>query len=188
MAGYRIESVLGRGGMGVVYEATQLSLNRTVALKVLYPHLSQDPVFRARFRREGELQAAIDHPHIVTVYEAGEAEEGLFLAMRLIRGSTLKDIIAEEDFGGEDAVRLLKPIAEALDTAHAAGMTHRDIKPQNILVGAARPRLPRGLRPDAQRGGPFAHEDRPVRRHDRLRLARADPRRARRHRRATSTR
>ena len=136
VAGYRIESVLGRGGMGIVYEATQLSLNRTVALKVLYPHLSQDPVFRARFRREGELQAAVDHPHIVTVYEAGEAEEGLFLAMRLVRGSTLKDLIVEEDLGGEDAVRLLKPIADALDTAHAAGMTHRDIKPQNILVGA----------------------------------------------------
>jgi hypothetical protein len=136
VAGYRIESVLGRGGMGVVYEATQLSLNRTVALKVMYPHLSQDPVFRARFRREGELQASIDHPNIVTVYEAGEAEEGLFLAMRLVRGSTLKDLIVEEDLGGEDAVRLLKPIAEALDTAHAAGMTHRDIKPQNILVDA----------------------------------------------------
>ena len=136
MAGYRIESVLGRGGMGVVYEATQLSLNRTVALKVMYPHLSQDPVFRARFRREGELQASIEHPSIVTVYEAGEAEEGLFLAMRLVRGNTLKDLIVEEDLDGEDAVRLLKPIADALDTAHAAGMTHRDIKPQNILVGA----------------------------------------------------
>ena len=135
VAGYRIESVLGRGGMGVVYEATQLSLNRTVALKVLYPHLSQDPVFRARFRREGELQASIDHPNIVTVYEAGEADEGLFIAMRLVRGSTLKDLIVEEDLRGEDAVRLLKPIADALDTAHAAGMTHRDIKPQNILVG-----------------------------------------------------
>jgi serine/threonine protein kinase len=135
VAGYRIESVLGRGGMGVVYEAMQLSLNRTVALKVLYPHLSQDPVFRARFRREGELQASIDHPHIVTVYEAGEAEEGLFLAMRLVRGSTLKDLIVDEELGGEDAVRLLKPIADALDTAHAAGLTHRDIKPQNILVG-----------------------------------------------------
>lgn len=138
VAGYRIESVLGRGGMGVVYEATQLSLNRAVALKVLYPHLSQDPVFRARFRREGELQASIDHPHIVTVYEAGEADEGLFLAMRLVRGSTLKDLIVGGELGGEDAVRLLKPIAEALDTAHAAGMTHRDIKPQNILVGPRR--------------------------------------------------
>ena len=135
MAGYRIESMLGRGGMGVVYEATQLSLKRPIALKILYPHLSQDPVFRARFRREGELQAAIDHPHIVTVYEAGEADEGLFLAMRLIRGSTLKDLIVAGELNGEDAVRLLMPIAEALDSAHAAGLTHRDIKPQNILVG-----------------------------------------------------
>ncbi len=135
VAGYRIESMLGRGGMGVVYEATQLSLKRPIALKILYPHLSQDPVFRARFRREGELQAAIDHPHIVTVYEAGEADEGLFLAMRLIRGSTLKDLIVAGELGGEDAVRLLMPIAEALDSAHAAGLTHRDIKPQNILVG-----------------------------------------------------
>ena len=135
VAGYRIESMLGRGGMGVVYEATQLSLKRPIALKILYPHLSQDPVFRARFRREGELQAAIDHPHIVTVYEAGEADEGLFLAMRLIRGSTLKDLIVAGELGGEDAVRLLLPIAEALDSAHAAGLTHRDIKPQNILVG-----------------------------------------------------
>ena len=135
MAGYRIESMLGRGGMGIVYEATQLSLKRPIALKILYPHLSQDPVFRARFRREGELQAAIDHPHIVTVYEAGEADEGLFLAMRLIRGSTLKDLIVAGELDGEDAVRLLLPIAEALDSAHAAGLTHRDIKPQNILVG-----------------------------------------------------
>ena len=138
VAGYRIESVLGRGGMGVVYEATQLSLNRTVALKVMYPHLSQDPVFRTRFRREGELQASIDHPNIVTVYEAGEADEGLFIAMRLVRGSTLKELIVNGELGGEDAVRLLKPIADALDTAHAAGMTHRDIKPQNILVGPRR--------------------------------------------------
>ena len=79
--------------MGVVYQATQLSLNRTVALKVLAPDLSEDAAFRERFRREGQLQAAIDHPHIVTVYEAGETEHGLFLAMRLIRGPTLKDMI-----------------------------------------------------------------------------------------------
>ena len=86
IAGYRIEGVLGTGGMGVVYRATQLSLNRTVALKVLTSELSDDPSFRERFRREGQLQAAIDHPHIVTVYEAGESEHGLFLAMRVVRG------------------------------------------------------------------------------------------------------
>ena len=134
VGGYRIESVLGRGGMGVVYEATQLSLNRTVALKILSPQFRDDAGFRERFRREGQIQAAIDHPHIVTVHEAGEFDEGLFIAMRLIRGSTLKDLIVAGDLDGEEAVRLLKPVADALDTAHAAGLTHRDIKPQNILV------------------------------------------------------
>ena len=135
VAGYRIESVLGRGGMGVVYAATQLSLNRMVALKVLPVDLRDDPVFRARFRREGEIQASIDHPNIVTVYEAGEADEGLFIAMRLVRGSTLKQLIAAGEVDGERALRLLGPIADALDHAHAAGLTHRDVKPQNILVG-----------------------------------------------------
>ena len=84
IAGYRVEDVLGGGGMGIVYRATQLSLGRTVALKVLAPHLSADPGFRARFRREAALQARLEHPHIVTVYEAGESDEGLFLALRLV--------------------------------------------------------------------------------------------------------
>ena len=135
MAGYRIESILGQGGMGTVYEATQLSLNRIVALKILSPQLGSDLVFRERFRREGHIQAAIDHPHIVTVYEAGEIDDVLFLAMRLVRGSTLKDMIVGRDLEGARTLRLLKPIADALDTAHEAGLTHRDIKPQNILVG-----------------------------------------------------
>ena len=86
VAGYRIDGVLGVGGMGVVYRATQLSLNRVAALKVLAAEFSEDPAFRERFRREGQLQAAIDHPHIVTVYEAGETEHGLFLAMRVVAG------------------------------------------------------------------------------------------------------
>ena len=79
--------------MGVVYRATQLSLNRSVALKILAAELGDDPAFRERFRREGLLQAAIDHPHIVTVYETGETEHGLFLAMSMVRGPTLKDMI-----------------------------------------------------------------------------------------------
>jgi len=136
VAGYRIESVLGYGGMGIVYEATQLSLQRTVALKILSPHFGNDPQFRERFRREGQLQAGIDHPHIVTVFEAGELNEGLFLAMRLVRGGTLKDMIVARELEGARTLRLLKPIADALDTAHEADLIHRDIKPQNILVGA----------------------------------------------------
>ena len=134
LAGYRIDGVLGQGGMGVVYEATQLSLSRVVALKVLAPHLGSDEAFRARFRREGEIQARLDHPNIVTVYEAGESDHGVFLAMRLVRGPNLKDLIAAGELDPGRAVRILTPIAEALDTAHAAGLIHRDIKPQNILL------------------------------------------------------
>src|SRR5205823_5818234 len=92
VSGYRIDGVLGVGGMGVVYEATQLSLERTVALKLISSELGSDDGFRERFRREGQIQAAIDHPHIVPVYEAGESDYGLFIAMRLIRGRNLKDL------------------------------------------------------------------------------------------------
>ena len=134
VAGYRVEGVLGHGGMGVVYEATQLSLNRTVALKLLAGQLGDDAAFRERFRREGLLQAQIDHPNIVTVYEAGETDEGLFLAMRLVRGPNLKDMIVSRELDAGRSLRILTPVADALDAAHAQGLIHRDIKPQNILV------------------------------------------------------
>ena len=134
-AGYRIEGILGQGGMGVVYEATQLSLNRTVALKLLATNLGEDPAFRERFRREGLLQAGIEHPNIVTVYEAGESDHGLFMAMRLVRGPNLKDMIVSRELDAGRTLRILRPIADALDTAHESGLIHRDIKPQNILVG-----------------------------------------------------
>jgi hypothetical protein len=120
--------------MGVVYEATQLSLNRTVALKLLAANLGDDPAFRERFRREGLLQAQIDHPNIVTVYEAGDTEEGLFLAMRLVRGPNLKDMIISRELDAGRSLRILAPVADALDAAHSEGLIHRDIKPQNILV------------------------------------------------------
>ena len=136
VAGYRIEGMLGHGGMGVVYEATQISLNRTVALKLLAAHLSDDPVFRERFRREGVVQARLDHPNIVTVHEAGESDFGLFLAMRLVRGPRLKDLILAGTLDARRSLSLLEPIADALDTAHTTGLVHRDVKPQNILVGA----------------------------------------------------
>jgi hypothetical protein len=135
IAGYRIEGVLGRGGMGIVYEATQLSLGRTVALKLLAPLLSHDPIYQARFRREGVLQAAIDHPHIVTVHEAGSSDAGLFIAMRLIRGPSLKDELGVGPLDPARALVLLAPLADALDSAHEAGLIHRDVKPQNVLIG-----------------------------------------------------
>ena len=136
IAGYRIDGTLGEGGMGTVYRATQLSLERVVAFKVVSAALSDDLSFRERFRREGQLQAALDHPHIVTVYEAGEADSLLFLAMRLIEGTTLKELITSRQLGDRRSMRLLTQMGDALDAAHAKGLVHRDVKPQNILVGA----------------------------------------------------
>ena len=107
LAGYRIEGILGQGGMGVVYEATQLSLNRTVALKLLAPNLGEDDAFRERFRREGLIQAGIEHPNIVTVYEAGESDHGLFMAMRLVRGPNLKDLIVSRELDAGRTLRIL---------------------------------------------------------------------------------
>ena len=135
VAGFRIDGVVAEGGMSVIYRATQESLKRTIALKVVPPELSGDPDFRERFRREGALQATIDHPHIVSVHEAGESEHGLFLAMRLITGPTLKDKIYEGKLDPRSTVVVLSQVAEALDAAHEVGLIHRDVKPQNVLIG-----------------------------------------------------
>jgi predicted Ser/Thr protein kinase len=135
VAGYEVDSVLGQGGMAVVYRATQRSLKRTVALKLLAPELTGDTEFRERFEREGQLQAGIDHLHIVPIYEAGQSEHGLFLAMRLIAGPTLKELIQKGELDARRTLRLLAQVAQALDAAHATGLIHRDVKPQNILVG-----------------------------------------------------
>jgi serine/threonine-protein kinase len=137
VAGYRVEKVIGSGGMGIVYEATQLSLDRRVALKVLAPHVSEDDEYRERFRREGALQASVDDSRIVTVYEAGESELGLYIAMRLVRGRNLKEILLTGDVPVEGILKIVEQIAGALDSAHTAGLIHRDVKPQNVLVEEA---------------------------------------------------
>src|SRR6185503_20628293 len=93
VGGYRVVRMIGRGGMGVVYEAVQTSLKRPVALKVLRPELARDPDFVARFEREARLQASLEHPHVLEVYEAGESDQGLFLAMRLVTGETMLDLL-----------------------------------------------------------------------------------------------
>jgi serine/threonine-protein kinase len=136
IAGYRVEGVLGRGSWGVVYQATQLSLNRAVAVKVLSPEACQDDEFIERFRRESLLQGSLDHPHIVPVHEAGVSEHGPFIAMRMVPGPDLKDLILVGTLDPERTLRILFPVADALDVAHEAGLTHRDVKPHNILIGA----------------------------------------------------
>ena len=136
LGNYQIEALLGQGGMGVVYEAVQLSLSRRVALKVIAPELSRNERFQERFRREGRSQAALDHPNVVTVHDFGETDGHLYISMQLIRGPSLKELIHRGELDLGRVQRILRPIADALDTAHEDGMVHRDFKPQNILVGS----------------------------------------------------
>ncbi len=134
LAGYRVDALLGRGGMGVVYLAQDLSLERRVALKLLAPELSSEEGFRERFLRESRLAASIDHPNVIPVYEAGEFEGALFIAMRYVEGSDLKRLLEQERLEPARAIALLSQVAEALDVAHEHGLVHRDVKPSNVLV------------------------------------------------------
>jgi serine/threonine-protein kinase len=135
IAGYRIEREVGRGGMAVVYQATDLRLGRTVALKLLAPELARNDVFRQRFVRESQAAAAIDHPHIVPVFEAGEADGILYIAMRYVRGCDLGALLDRQGrISLEAACRIAAQVASALDAAHAHGLVHRDVKPGNVLV------------------------------------------------------
>ena len=131
---YRIERVLGRGGMGVVYLAEQRELGRKVALKLLPDELAQDADFRARFDRESHLAASIDHPNIIPLYEAGEIDGTAFLAMRFVDGVDLASRLHDGPLGPTEAVGILAQVAGALDAAHARGLVHRDVKPGNVLL------------------------------------------------------
>jgi class 3 adenylate cyclase/ABC-type oligopeptide transport system substrate-binding subunit/streptogramin lyase len=135
MAGYRIERLLGEGGTGAVYLAIDESLDRPVALKLLPLELSRDERFRKRFLREARTAAGLEHPGIVPIYAAGEADGQLYLAMRHVGGADLRRILERDGrLEPERAIRILAPVAEALDAAHSQGLVHRDVKPGNILV------------------------------------------------------
>ncbi len=135
LAGYRIDALVGRGGMGVIYRATQLALDRPVALKVVAPELANEPGFRERFQRESKLAASLDHPHVLPVHEAGEADGRLFIVMRYVEGTDLRRLIdAQGPVAPARAAALVSQIAGALDAAHERGLVHRDVKPANILV------------------------------------------------------
>ncbi|MFJ8622488.1 serine/threonine-protein kinase [Kitasatospora sp. NPDC093550] len=137
VAGYRLESEIGRGGMAVVYRAKDLRLGRTVAVKLLAPELARNEVFRQRFMLESEAAAAIDHPHIIPVFQAGEHDGILFIAMRYVEGGDLRSLINRGGpFAVERTTRLALQIASALDAAHDHDLVHRDVKPGNVLVAA----------------------------------------------------
>jgi serine/threonine protein kinase len=134
-AGYRVEELVGRGGMGVVYRATDLRLERPVALKFVVPELAQDERFRRRFLNETRLAAALDHPSVLPIYEAGDGDDQLYLAMRYVEGDDLKSLLDRDGtLPPERAVAVVAQIAGALDTAHRRGLVHRDVKPANILI------------------------------------------------------
>jgi serine/threonine protein kinase len=132
---YEIIEEIGRGGFAIVYKAHDPDLDRAVALKVLAPHLTWDPTFAERFRREGQATANLRHPHIVTIYEVGEVEDHLYISMEYLPGRTLAQILGD---GGtiplERALPILEQVAAALDYAHRQGVIHRDIKPSNVMV------------------------------------------------------
>jgi serine/threonine-protein kinase len=134
-AGHRIEGVVGRGGMGVVYRVRHSMLDVSMALKLITDARAGDPEFRARFEREARLAAQLRHPNVVRVFDAGEQDGVLFVTMNLIEGSDLRAVIADEGrLDPSRATRIVAQVASALEVAHTRGLIHRDVKPANILI------------------------------------------------------
>ena len=131
---YRIERLVSRGGMGAVFEATQLGLDRSVAIKVLLPALSRDEKMRERFRREARSAASLRHPNIIQIYDYGISDHGPYIVMEFVRGLSLRELMRKGPMAIEQAVELMEQVCSAIATAHAAGIIHRDLKPDNILI------------------------------------------------------
>jgi tRNA A-37 threonylcarbamoyl transferase component Bud32/CheY-like chemotaxis protein len=139
IAGYRIEERIGRGGMGVVYRAQHMNLQRRAAIKIIAPEFADTKGFRSRFIREARIAAALQHPNIVTVYDAGQSGETLYIAMQFIRGSDLGAILREEGrLRPYRAIDVCRQVASALDAAHGMALIHRDVKPGNVLIEGRR--------------------------------------------------
>jgi len=137
IAGHRIEQLVGRGGMGVVYQAVDESLDRAVALKLIAPELAAEPGFRGRFMTESRIAASLDHPNVVPIFRAGEEDGLLFLAMRFVPGDDLRTLVDRDGaLAPERAARVVGQVAAALAAAHERGLVHRDVKPANVLITA----------------------------------------------------
>src|SRR5262249_33456197 len=138
---YEIAAPLGAGGMGEVYKATDTRLNRTVAIKVLPPHFADNPEMKQRFDREAQVIAGLNHPHICTLYDVGRQNDTDFLVMEYLEGETLAERIARGALPFDEALKVGLEIADALDKAHGQGVTHRDLKPGNVMLTASGAKL-----------------------------------------------
>jgi serine/threonine protein kinase/N-acetylneuraminic acid mutarotase len=138
-AGYRIDGILDRGGMGLVYKATDVELERTVALKLIAPEHTQNPDAVTRFKSEARLAASLEHPNIVPIHRGGDYQGVLYLAMRFVPGTNLRQVIDRGQLGLDQVQRVVRSVASALDAAHARGLVHRDVKPANILISGTAP-------------------------------------------------
>ena len=131
---YKLTGLLGRGGMGEVYRAEDTKKGRTVALKILAEQFWQDEKFRTRFQRESRAAAVLQEPHVIPIHDWGEIDGHPYIDMRLVEGQTLQDLLANRPLAPARASFIIGGVAAALDAAHAAGLVHRDVKPQNIIV------------------------------------------------------